>query len=105
MKINFNCPYCDGMGELTFEKTTRQFRNENYELYEAYYICSNCKKRFTTKDSDQYNLNQLQHQYRSAYNIPFPPQLISIREKYDLTYAQLSEILGFGINQYRLYEN
>ena len=49
-------------------------------------------------------MNQLYNQYREKFNIPFPEEIIKIREKYGLSAAKMSEILGFGVNSYRQYE-
>jgi transcriptional regulator with XRE-family HTH domain len=49
-------------------------------------------------------MNQVYNQYRDKFNIPFPDEIIRIREKYELSAAKMSEILGFGINTYRQYE-
>jgi putative zinc finger/helix-turn-helix YgiT family protein len=104
MKHNFACPYCDGTAALDYVKKVRDFRGETYRLFEAYYKCNKCNQEFTTEKVDQFNFNQVYNQYRERYNIPFPEQLKSVREKYELTYNQISEILGIGINQFRLYE-
>ncbi|MBU3677891.1 MAG: DUF4065 domain-containing protein, partial [Chitinophagaceae bacterium] len=44
------------------------------------------------------------NQYRDKFNIPFPDEIIRIREKYGLSAVKMSEILGFGVNMYRQYE-
>jgi transcriptional regulator with XRE-family HTH domain len=104
MQNNFNCIYCGSAGNLFFKKKTKKLRNDSFELFEASYKCKQCKKEFTTEETEKYNLNQLYNQYRELYNIPFPEQLKYTREKFDLTYLQISDVLGIGINQYRLYE-
>ena len=49
-------------------------------------------------------MNQVYNQYRDKFNIPFPDEIMLIREKYGLSAIKMSEILGFGINSYRQYE-
>lgn len=44
------------------------------------------------------------NQYRSKYGIPFTDEIIGIRERYDMSAAKISMILGIGINQWRNYE-
>lgn len=48
---------------------------------------------------------QIYNQYRTKYGIPFPDEIRSTRRKYGLSATKMSVILGFGENQYRLYEN
>jgi transcriptional regulator with XRE-family HTH domain len=100
-----NCAYCNGKAELIIKKTKKIFRKEEFEIFEHYYKCQNCSKEFTTDEIDNLDVIQVYNQYREKYSIPFPEQLTSIREKYNLSAAKMSEIIGFGPNQYRLYES
>lgn len=99
------CPFCTNeKAELLIEKKIRSFRKEDFEIFEYYYKCSSCKKEFTTTDVDELNVSQVYNLYREKYSIPSSRQLTEIREYYSLSAAKMSEILGFGTNQYRLYE-
>jgi transcriptional regulator NrdR family protein/uncharacterized phage-associated protein len=100
-----NCAYCNGKAELKIESSKKNFRNEIFEIFEHYYKCNKCSKEFTTNEIDNLDVYQIYNQYREKYSIPFPEQLTSIREKYNLSAAKMSEIIGFGTNQYRLYES
>ena len=100
------CPVCDkGNASLKIQKKKRQFRKEEFEFFEFYYQCENCNEEFTTTETDTINTNQVYNQYREKHSIPFPEQLNSLREYYNISAAKMSELLGFGTNQYRLYEN
>jgi hypothetical protein len=103
--MNMNCSYCNGKAELIIAKTKKTFRNEEFEIFEHYYKCQKCLKEFTTNEIDNLDVYQVYNQYREKYFIPFPEQLTSIREKYNLSAAKMSDIIGFGPNQYRLYES
>ncbi len=50
-------------------------------------------------------MRQAYNQYRDKYNLPFPEEIKEIRAKYGVSATKMSEILGFGINSYRNYEN
>ena len=100
-----NCPLCDGKAELHIEKKVRTFRKEDFHIFEYYYKCSSCNEDFTTTELDEINVNQVYNQYREKYSIPFPQQLKDARAKYNVTAAKMSDILGLGTNQYRLYED
>lgn len=90
--------------KLTKERRSMDFRKETFEIVFHYYKCEDSGEQFTTTSLDEVNMNQVYNQYRGKFNIPFPDEIIRIREKYGLSAAKMSEILGFGINSYRQYE-
>ncbi len=89
---------------LTKEKRSIEFRKETFEVVFHYYKCEDSGEQFTTTSFDEVNINQVYNQYRDLNNIPFPDEIIKIREKYDLPASKMSAILGFGTNSYRQYE-
>lgn len=90
--------------KLTKERRSMEFRKETFSIVFHFYKCEDTEEQFTTTGLDEVNLNQVYNQYRDKFNIPFPDEIIRIREKYGLSAAKMSEILGFGINSYRQYE-
>lgn len=104
MKKIIECPMCDGTAKLYSEKKTRIFRKEEFEITEYFYLCNKCNEEFTTTDSDEVTISQVYNQYREKYKIPSPEQLTLAKEKYGLTSASFSNILGFGVNQFSNYE-
>lgn len=90
--------------KLTKERRSIAFRKETFEIVFHYYKCEDSGEQFTTSSLDEVNMNQVYNQYRDKFNIPFPDEILRIREKYGLSAARMSEILGFGINSYRQYE-
>ncbi len=92
--------------EMTLNKERRSmnFRKESFEIVFHLYKCEDSGEQFTTTSLDEINMNQVYNKYRDKFNIPFPDEIMSIREKYGLSAAKMSEILGFGINTYRQYE-
>jgi putative zinc finger/helix-turn-helix YgiT family protein len=89
---------------LTKEIRSMDFRKETFDIVFHFFKCDDSGEQFTNSSLDELNINQLYNQYRNKFNIPFPEEIIGIREKYDLPAAKMSEILGFGINSYRQYE-
>jgi len=104
MKPKINCPVCDGKASLLTEKKKRKYRGGTFEVYEHYYKCNKCNYSFTNEQVDNYNIHLVHSKYREEYSIPFPEQLKFIRESYGLSQTKMSEVLGFGPNQYRIYE-
>jgi putative zinc finger/helix-turn-helix YgiT family protein len=90
--------------KLTKERRSMDFRKETFEIVFHYYKCEDSEEQFTTTSIDEVNMNQVYNQYRDRFNIPFPDEIIRIRQKYNLPAAKISEILGFGVNSYRQYE-
>ena len=98
-------PFTGGNVCLQQENAELVFRKEKFQYTYLYYECEDTKEHFTTTEIDELNLAQVYNQYRIKYGIPFPDEIKRIREMYDLSALKMSEILGFGDNQYRLYES
>ena len=93
IKKTMTSPFTGGVAALLSEPSTLVFRKETSH------------ERFSTSELDEANLAQVYNQYRAKYGIPFPEEIKRIRQHYGLSATKMSEILGFGENQYRLYEN
>lgn len=92
-------------GERLFSEIRRiTFRKEEYEYLHTGIIDEN-GEMWTTTELDEANINQVYNQYREKHGIPFPDEIVRLREYYGVSAAKMSEILGFGINQYRYYES
>ncbi len=105
MKHELECPYCDGIASLHIEPSKLSFRKEEFEVNSSFYKCNKCNQEFTEEYTDTITLEQVYNQYREAHNILFPSEIQKIRSIYNISAKKMSEILGFGINQYRNYEN
>lgn len=97
-------PFTGGEVELKREKKDRIFRKEKFDVIEHFYVCKDTGQDFTTKELDTLNVNQVYNQYRDRNGIPFPDQIKKVREKYEISATKMAEILGFGVNIYRNYE-
>ena len=98
-------PFSGGDAKLCYEPSVLTFRKEQFHYVHQFYECQETHERFTTTELDEANLAQVYNQYRAKYGIPFPEEIKRIRMHYGLSATKMSEILGFGENQYRLYEN
>src|SRR5690349_17775138 len=78
------------------------FRKESFSIKHHFYLCEGSGEEFTDKELDSLNTNQVYNQYRHKYNLPFPDEIKFIREQYDLSATKMAEVLGFGVNLYRL---
>jgi len=90
--------------ELVKEKRVLEFRKESFEIIYHSYRCTDTGEEFEDDQLGDLNLNQVYNAYRGKHKLPFPEEIKEIRSRYDLPATTMSQILGFGINQYRLYE-
>jgi len=93
--------------EMSIQKEWRtlNFRKDEFKILFHSYKCEETGEQFEDDAFAQLNYYQLVNQYREKYSIPFPEQIIAIREKYGISASRISEILGFGTNSYRQYES
>jgi len=90
---------------IVTELRSMTFRKELFNVLMHFYKCEDTGEQFEDEKLSHLNYNLLINQYREKYNIPFPEEIKNIREQYKLSASKMSEILGFGINSYRQYEN
>ncbi len=92
-------------GEKLFQEIrTATFRKEEF-TYIHTGIIDAAGDTWTTTEMDEANIFQVYNQYRAKHSIPFPDEIASLRKHYGFSAAKMSQILGFGINQYRMYED
>ena len=87
-----------------YEKRTWNFRGEQYEYEHIAWLCEDSGEQFTDDESDTAGFVQVTNQYRAKYGIPYTDEIIAVRQRYGISAAKMSLILGIGVNQYRLYE-
>lgn len=98
-------PFTGKEMSLIRENRKLVFRKEEFEFVHHAFRCDDTNEQFTSTELDNLNIAQVYNQYREKHTIPFPEEIKSIREKYGVSAVKMSEILGFGINSYRLYED
>jgi len=98
-------PFTGKEMKIQKEWRTMSFRKDQFSILFHSYRCEDTGEQFEDDLFSELNYNQVVNLYREKYAILFPEQIKSIREKYDISVAKMSEILGFGINSYRQYEN
>ena len=89
---------------LQNEKSILVFRKEEFEYNHKSYFCEDSGESFTTTELDEFNLNQVYNKYRDKHNVPFAEEIREFREKYSFSYADITKILGLGVNSYSNYE-
>ena len=97
-------PYTGKEMKLVYEQRTWNFRGEEFNYTHASWLCADSGEHFTTDETDNAAFAQVTNQYRAKYGIPFTDEIIQIRKNYGISASKMSKLLGFGINQWRLYE-
>lgn len=105
MKQIIDCPYCDGNANLQKQVKEIRYRKDVFKSITHYYKCDRCSEEFTTTETDALSLIQVHNQYREKNHIPFPEEILAIRDKYGLSATKMSLVLGLGTNGYSNYEN
>lgn len=89
---------------MIFEPDRIKYRGEEFDCIYISFRDDELDEGYTTTESDGVWYNQVTNQYREKHGIPYQDEIIALREQYGLSAAKMSVILGFGANQYRLYE-
>ena len=89
---------------VVYEPDTETYRGEKYDFIYVSFRDDAEGESYTTTESDGVWLSQVTNQYRAKHGIPYTDEIIALRERYGLSASKMSVILGFGANQYRLYE-
>ena len=97
-------PFTGKEMKRVYEKRIWNFRGEQYEYGHIAWLCEDSGEQFTDDESDTAGFVQVTNQYRAKYGIPYTDEIIAVRQRYGISAAKMSLILGIGINQYRLYE-
>lgn len=90
---------------VVYEPDTVEYRGEKYDCIYVSFRDDESGESFTTTESDSVWFNQVTNQYREQHGIPYRDEIVALRERYGVSAAKMSLILGFGTNQYRMYED
>jgi putative zinc finger/helix-turn-helix YgiT family protein len=90
--------------QLHKEPRTFTFRKESFEIIYHSFLCTDTGEMFENEELSNLNLSQVQNKYREVHNLPFTNEIKEIRRRYGVSAIKMSEILGFGANTYRNYE-
>lgn len=104
MKEVILSPFRNCEAHLKRVPDTAEFRGKTYHYINHYYVCDESGEEFTDEATGEINSAQVYNQYREENNIPFVNEIIKFREDCQLSKADMGRLLGFGENQYYLYE-
>lgn len=90
---------------LSKKRKVVDYRKESYEVVYHSSELQEGEAEYGSAFFEEVINIQVHNQYRVKNNIPFPDEILEIREKYGLSATKMSEVLGFGVNSYRQYES
>ncbi len=90
---------------LLVRPSTFAIRKESFPVMYHVWHCADTGEEFEDEAMVERNIRQAEDQYRSQHKLPFPEEIHAIREQYGISAAKMSDVLRFGINQYKQYEN
>ena len=99
-----NSPYSGKPMRVVYEPDTWEMRGEVYPYVHIAFRDDENGEQFTTTESDTVCFEQVANQYRERHGIPYVDEIVALRERYGVSATKMALILGFGTNQYRLYE-
>ena len=99
-----NSPYSGKPMRVVYEPDTWEMRGEVYPYIHIAFRDDENGEQFTTTESDTVCFEQVANQYRERHGIPYVDEIVALRERYGVSATKMALILGFGTNQYRLYE-
>ena len=102
--MTLNSPYSGKPMRVVYEPAVWNMRGEKYQYTHIAFRDDESGEQYTTTESDAVCFEQVANQYREKHGIPYTDEILSLRERYGVSASKMSLILGFGANQYRLYE-
>lgn len=98
------CPYCSKDVTYTVrKKLVSEYKGVKIRVQENVGVCSKCKNDLFIPEFYNEALKKITRAYSTKANIISASDIISLREKYNLSQRELTSILGFGkmtINRY-----
>ena len=99
-----NSPFTDKPMKLLLIEKAEVFRKEEFLIVQHSYLCEDTQEEIVSSKQLHINIEQLHNAYRAKHNIPSASSIRRIREQYGISAAKMSELMEFGINTYKQYE-
>ena len=90
MKVKELSPITGKPMKLVSEPDSVEFRGERFNYTHFAYKCEDSGEQFTTTELDEVNVNQVYNAYRERHGIPFPDEIISLRNHYGVSASMMS---------------
>ncbi len=99
------CPKCGIDVEYHIEKNTiREYKGVKLNVIENIAVCDECSEHIFEKDIEEDNLKRLYKEYKIKAGLITPEEIVTMREKHNLSQRELTAILGWGKMTLNRYE-
>ena len=107
METRLFCPKCDSFEtvDIRIERESYPVKNEDIEIMAKVSYCTCCGEQVWNEDCEEENLLAAYNEYRKRHGLLMPEEIRAIREKYGLSQALFSKVLGLGEKTITRYEN
>lgn len=101
------CPHCENQASVRYIRKDEVLvvRDAEVPVQSELSVCSSCNKEFATEEQEKANFRKAYDMYRQNKGLLTPPEIKQIREKYGLSQANLSRLLGWGEVTVSRYES
>ena len=101
------CGNCEALHDIIEKKELREYEIKKTKVAAEITIltCSHCGEEIYDKETEVSNDILLFDAYKKKHNLLTSKEIINIREKYGLSQATFSKIMGFGLKTITRYEN
>lgn len=105
-KEEYDCPFCDNVHTVhVCKRLTEALVKDNVVEYEeVYYLCKLQNEEFVPAKVADDNLLKARDSYRIKHDLLTSDQIKEIRQHYDISQKELSNILGWGDITIQRYE-
>lgn len=91
--------------EIIEKEQTLNVKGKYITLQVQIRVCTTCGEEILDEELDTKSLEKFYEQYRILENLLLPEEIKTIRQKYNLSQASFSKLLGFGEKTITRYEN
>lgn len=91
-----NCVICGANAKEVKARKRSQYREEIVEVERDFFRCESCKEEFVTPAQMATNVRAVKNEIRRKYGLLSPERITEIRNKLNLSQADLEGLLGTG---------
>lgn len=105
-RVIYDCPLCDEEHEVVLmtEIYKTSCKDDIVEVENTYYFCERTEEQFVSGKMMNKNLLKIKDSYRKKHDLLISSEIINIREHYNLTQKEFSNLFGWEDDTIRRYE-
>ena len=91
-----NCVICGGNAITVTQYKQARYRGETVEVSREIFQCESCQEEFVTPEQAGAYVRAVKNEIRKKYGLLSPERIVQIRNKLELTQAEVEELLNTG---------